>query len=110
MFCLDQLSLLLYPHQVEVKCSFCLWPPVLFGRGAICLPSVLDYVVPSRADDVSCSPGGVAVLLSSGTAQACSLFMNYDGSRMSQMLAELILQFSVFRFCKNGEKKPKKKK
>jgi hypothetical protein len=36
--------------------------------------------------------------------------VNYGTSCTSQMLAELILQFSVLHFCMQGEKKPKEKK
>jgi hypothetical protein len=41
-------------------------------RYAFCPPAVLDYVVPSRADGVSPLPGGVAVSLSSETAETGS--------------------------------------
>jgi hypothetical protein len=49
-----------------VKFSLHLWPLVFLGEGggAIYPPAALDYVVPSRADDVSHSPGSVAVTLS----------------------------------------------
>jgi hypothetical protein len=38
--------------------------------------------------------------------------VNYGGSRTSQMLSQLVLQFSVLYFCssKRGEKKPKTKR
>jgi hypothetical protein len=39
---------------------------VLSEGGAMCPPAVQDYVVPSKADYVLCSPGGVAVSLSTG--------------------------------------------
>jgi hypothetical protein len=35
--------------------------------------------------------------------------VNYGGARMSQMLAELVLQFSVLCFCERRKKKQKKK-
>jgi hypothetical protein len=39
-----------------------------------------------------------------------SVSMNYSGSRTSQMLAELVLPFSVLCFCslKRGQKKKKR--
>jgi hypothetical protein len=40
------------------------WPPVLSRMGAICPLSARDYMVSSRADDLLCSPGGVADSLS----------------------------------------------
>jgi hypothetical protein len=40
-----------------------IWPPNLSRMGAICSPAV-GNVVTSTADDVSCSPGRVAVSLS----------------------------------------------
>jgi hypothetical protein len=43
-------------------------------------------------------------------AQAGSMSINYNGSKMSQMLADLVLQLSALHFCKRGEKKAKKKK
>jgi hypothetical protein len=73
-----------------------------------CPPSELDYVVPSRADDMSQLPGEAAVSLNSGMVQTGS--MNYGGSRVSQMLLELVLQFSALCFRKKGKKKQKKKK
>jgi hypothetical protein len=38
-------------------------PPVLSRRDAICLQAMLDYMVSSRANDVACSPGMVALSL-----------------------------------------------
>jgi hypothetical protein len=76
-------------------------------------------VVPSKADDVSCSPGGVEVTLV-GIESAPGwlrkegvqgfVSVNYGRSRIFQMLAELVLQFSTLCFCKKKVKKKKKKK
>jgi hypothetical protein len=46
------------PSKVETFPSF-IWPPILFRRGATCLPVVLDYVIPSRVEDVLQPPGRV---------------------------------------------------
>jgi hypothetical protein len=76
---------------------------------------VLNYVVPSRVDDAMYSPSGVEVTLSvirKAQAGRSSRFCvpNYGGSRIFQLLAELVLQFSVLHFCKPREEKPKKGK
>jgi hypothetical protein len=74
-----------------------IWTPVLSGEWwAICRPGALEYVVPSRVDDVLHSPGRVAVALSSEVAG--SLYTNYGRSRMSHMLARFILHFPVLHF------------
>jgi hypothetical protein len=43
-------------------------------------------------------------------AQAGSLSMNYGGSRISQMLAELVLQWSVLHFARKEKRVQKNKK
>jgi hypothetical protein len=48
---LNQFNVLSHPHQEEVKCFLC-----LFGHRLI-------YVVPSRAEDASHLPGGIAATL-----------------------------------------------
>jgi hypothetical protein len=54
---------------------------------------------------VACSPGGAVVLfrdiggqLQEGAVRVL-VSMNFGGSRTSQMLEELVLQFSAFHFC-----------
>jgi hypothetical protein len=39
----------------------CIWSPVLSRAGAIGSPVVLEFVVSSKTDNVSCSSGGFAV-------------------------------------------------
>jgi hypothetical protein len=73
-----------------------------FQEGTIiCGPVALEYVVPSRVDDVLHSPGRVAVSLSSKMANAGntgSLYINYGRSWKSQMLARFILHFPILHF------------
>jgi hypothetical protein len=66
-----------------------------------------------------CSLGGVIVSLgeigfSPGHCRQAavhySVCVNYGRSRMSHMLAELLVQFSVFHFCFQEKKKEVKKK
>jgi hypothetical protein len=87
----------------------------LVGRRAICLPGVLCYVVTFRADDVSHSLGGVAVLFSKiGSSPVWhrqawvwgSVSVNYSRSGTYQMFPELVLLFCALCFCKRREKKP----
>jgi hypothetical protein len=69
---------------------------------------MLDYMVPSRADDAAHLPGGVVVSLSGIGNQLGTMWVGSSQkfhvhelwwSRMSLMLAELVLQFSVLSFC-----------
>jgi hypothetical protein len=79
---------------------------------------MLDYMVPSRADDAAHLPGGVVVSLSGIGNQLGTMWVGSSQkfhvhelwwSRMSLMLAELVLQLAMFCFCflKRGEKKEK---
>jgi hypothetical protein len=94
---------------------------IFFQRIEICPPAALDYLVLSRADGVSHSPGGVADSFcgigsapewrkQAGVKGSVSLY--YGRSRVSQMFAGLVLQFSMlhFYFSRTGEKKPKNNK
>lgn len=81
-----------------------LFPPLMatsFVQGnAICPPAALDFVVPSKVDDVSCLPGRVAVSfgrigaapgLHRHAALPGSMSINYGGSSTSQIVVELFL-------------------
>jgi hypothetical protein len=87
-------------------CDVTIWPV-----------AVLDCVAPSRAADVWCLPAlqfNSILGQQSQAAQGGSMFTNYGGSKMSQMLVGFVLQFSAFQFAflssKAVEKKPQKKK
>jgi hypothetical protein len=83
-------------------------PQVLFRRDAMCPPAMQDYVVPSRADDVSCSPGRISVSLHgigvrSRTAQQAVVCCGPGSPRTcSAILCIVCLLFLEMR--KEGEK------
>jgi hypothetical protein len=108
---LSQFNFLPHIQNAEVNFSACLYAPVLSECDSCCPCATLDYVVPSRTNDVSHSPVRVAVTL--GGMQSApgllrqaggqgSLSMHYGGSRMSQKLSKFIVQFTVLCFCKRG--------
>jgi hypothetical protein len=58
----DQYSTPLLPGRGEIF-PLLIRPPVLIRRGTICPQTALDCMVPYRAGDMACSPGGVVVSL-----------------------------------------------
>jgi hypothetical protein len=58
-----QLRILPRPHHAEMKCFFHLFGHWFCPGGCNLHTSCVDYVAPSRADDVMLSPGKVAITL-----------------------------------------------
>jgi hypothetical protein len=92
--------------------------PAFSKRGVIFPQALLDYVVPSRADDVACSPGGAVVPLVvirclPGLGQECSSqrfpvhefgwVQNFPGACRT-CSAVLCIEFLFFRNRKKKEK------
>jgi hypothetical protein len=108
---LDQLNVSPHPHQAEVNFSSVYLATTFIQESVICPTTLLDYMVLSRANDVSCLPGRVTVSqLQEESKFLCLRIMADTGCHRCLQNLFCCSLHCVFCSSKKGEKKAKKKK